>query len=30
MDMVHAEYTKKDIAGMSATEQLDALDGGDP
>ena len=25
VDMIHAEYTKKDIAGMSAKEQLDAL-----
>ena len=25
VDMIHAEYTKKDIAGMSAIEQLDAL-----
>ena len=24
VDMIHAEYTKKDIAGMSAKEQLDA------
>ena len=24
-DMVHAGYTKKDIAGMTAREQLDAL-----
>ena len=25
MDMVHAGYTKKDIAGMTAKEQLDAI-----
>ena len=24
-DMVHANYTKKDIAGMTATEQLTAI-----
>ena len=26
-DMVHANYTKRDIAGMTAQEQLDAIDG---
>ncbi len=25
--MVHANYTKRDIAGMTAQEQLDAIDG---
>lgn len=30
VDMIHAEYTKKDIAGMSAKEQLERADGGNP